>query len=73
MPKLPDLSPITSSMMTEAGYDPDSRTLVVRMKNGAAYQYDEVPADVGTAFLGNASPGSFFSKKIKGLYPATKL
>lgn len=72
-PKHPELAPMTSSLFDGHHYDPATQQLTVRMKGGAVYRYDGVPAEKAETFAGNKSPGSYFGSRIKGLYPATKL
>ncbi len=73
MHKLPQMTPMTSSVISGHHYDPGTQALHIAMKNGATYRYDGVPLEKAEAFAGNASPGGYFGKRIKGLYPATKL
>ncbi len=61
---------ITSSNLESASYDPASKELTVRFKNGRAYKYFDVSpelyADFEALFDGsNGSAGSFFAKQIK--------
>jgi hypothetical protein len=65
MSKPPDLTPIESSMFSAHHYDPNSRKMTVRYKNGAVWEYGDVGIDKHEAFTGNASPGRFFNEKIK--------
>ncbi len=73
MTKHPEFTPIKSSMMAGHAYDPATRALHVKFNNGAVYRYDDVSAERVEAMIGNASPGAYFTSKIKGLHPATKL
>ena len=63
--KLPELSPIDSSMFSHHHYDPNTRTMMLRFKNGLLYQGDDVPIEKNDAFLGNASKGRYFNQKLK--------
>jgi hypothetical protein len=65
MTKIPELTPIESSMFSHHHYDGDTRKMTVRFKNGLMYEYDDVPAEKHAAFTENASPGRFFNEKIK--------
>lgn len=73
MSKHPDLVPMESSLIAGYHYDPPTNRLTVKFKNGDVWQYDDVPHERAEAFAGNASPGAFFGKKIKGQYPGRKL
>jgi hypothetical protein len=61
----PELTPIESSMFSHHAYDPDSRKMTVRYKNGTLWEYDDVPIDKHATFTESASPGRFFNERIK--------
>lgn len=65
MTKPPELTPIESSMFSHHAYDPNTRTMTVRYKNGALWQYDDVGMDKHATFAQNASPGRYFNERIK--------
>ena len=65
MAKIPELAPIESSMFSHHAYDPNTRKMTVRFKNGLLYEYDDVGIDKHAAFTESASPGKFFNDKIK--------
>lgn len=67
------MTPLKSSMLSGYSYDPTSRRLIVEFNNGGRYAYEDVDAAKVETLAGNKSPGSFFSSRIKGLHPATKL
>lgn len=69
----PTLSPLNSSMITGHHYDPASSKLTLSFKNGDTYEYSDVPMERATAFVGAASPGTFFANRIRGQYPHRKL
>ena len=73
MTKTPELDPIESSMFDAHHYDPNTRKMTVRFKNGLLYEYDDVPAEKHEAFTGNASPGKFFNDKIKNNHMGRKV
>lgn len=62
------LSPIDSSMFAAHRYDPTSRVMTLRYKNGAVWHYDGVSPEKNAAFLGSASKGQFFNAHIKGAH-----
>lgn len=68
-----EMTPLNSSMLTAAGYDPETRELTVEFKNGSRYLYEEVSPDIFHDFLEAESQGGFFSRRIKGIYPSRKL
>lgn len=73
MSKHPPFAPIESSMFEGQHYEPTSRVLTVKFKNGSIYQYEDVPADKHDAFVGNASPVSYFNSRIKNNFAGKKL
>jgi hypothetical protein len=73
MAKLPDLTPVKSSMMTGYAYDPNTRDLTVQFTSGAAYRYADVSAEKVEAMAGNKSIGGFFSAKIRDHHSSVKL
>ena len=73
MPKIPDLTPIKSSMFTGHHYDPNTRQMTVQFKNGAVHTFDDVPMEKHEAFTGSASPGKYFNERIKQMYPSRKI
>jgi hypothetical protein len=73
MSKPSELAPIESSMFSHHHYNPDSRKMTVRYKNGALWEYDDVPAEKNDAFLGNASKGRYFNERIKPNHAGRKV
>ena len=73
MRKIPDLTPVQSSMASHAHYDPERQELHVKMKNGTVYRYDGVPVDKGHTVMGAASFGKSLNDHILGNHPSTKL
>lgn len=73
MAKTPEFTPIESSMFSGHHYDPNTRTMTLRFKNGLVYQHDDVGADKNEAFLGNPSKGGYYNRKIKPMHPGRKV
>lgn len=71
--KLPNFSPIESSMFEGYHYDPNTRSLTMKYKNGAVHRYADVTHEKVEAMAGSISPGTYFNKKIKGLHESTKI
>ena len=59
------LQHVESSVFSQAGYDPQARTLTVRFKSGKTFRYRDVQLERGEAFMGAASKGSYFASQIK--------
>ena len=62
-----------SSNLHAYEYDPATRVLTVRFRNGGVYAYDGVPADDFERFKSDKSLGSYLHQFIKGKYSARKL
>ena len=73
MSKTPELTPIDSSMFDAHHYDPNSRKMTVQYKNGAVWEYSDVPAEKNDAFLGNMSKGGYFISRIKPNHSGRKV
>ena len=65
--------PVSSSNVQSVGYDPDSSTLEVELKNGSVYQYAGVPATEYEGLMAAASKGTYLHAHIKNTYSCSKL
>ena len=54
-----------SSNIKGAGYDEDTRTLIVAFISGATYTYDNVPPEAFDAFMAADSKGRHFMRHIR--------
>ena len=68
-----NMIPLDSSNVKSAGYDDESKVLVVEFKGGARYQYDGVGRGEYEALVLSASPGGYIAKAIKPKYQSTRL
>lgn len=59
---------VSSTVVTDIAYDPDSKRLKVTFVSGKSYDYDGVPADVVDAFLSASSKGAYFNSNIRDAY-----
>ena len=68
---MPDLIPLRSSLVIEAGYDGEARELTIRLagKLHGVYMYFLVPHSVFRGLIESESPGRYFNQAIKGVYP----
>ena len=64
--------PVDSSAISSLGYDARKSVLEVEFRSGAVYDYLEVPPKVWKAFLKAPSKGRFFSRRIRGQFPAVR-
>jgi len=65
--------PVTSSNVASVGYDENSATLEIEFKNGATYQYFDVPENVFTELRDTDSVGGYLAARIKGTYRYSKV
>lgn len=73
MPDKRTLTPVTSSVINGYHHGGDNNKLLVEFKSGARYEYDGVPLEKVDAMSKNASPGGFFTAKIRDRYKSRKL
>ena len=59
---------VTSSTVSEVGYDEESRILEVLFVNGSAYQYFDVPPQIYAELMQAGSIGQYLNANIKGHY-----
>ena len=65
---------VTSSTVTEIGYDADTNTLAVRYLNGGEYHYHGVPEDVFDGLRTASSIGRYLDQCVKKAgYPYTRV
>lgn len=59
---------VSSSNVDSIGYDEDNETLEIEFKNGAIYQYFDVPLGVYNTLISSSSIGAYMASNIKGVY-----
>jgi hypothetical protein len=64
---------VTSSSVTEIGYDVNTMTLEVVFRNGTTYQYFDVPESLYEGLKTSESVGKFLNEQIKNSYRYTKV
>jgi len=67
------INEIESSNIQKTVYNLDKKTLVATFKNGAEYEYEEVPHKVYTKFRLAESQGKFFNIEISKNYKFKKV
>jgi hypothetical protein len=60
-----EIKDIKSSVIVGAAYDPKASTLVVVLRGGGSYLYENVPREAFDAFKASGSLGAFFAKHIR--------
>jgi len=67
------INKIESTNIVETEYDTSNKKLIVEFKNGAKYEYEDVPHQVYTRFRLSESQGKFFTIEISKAYKYKKL
>ena len=57
---------VTSSNISEVGYDETSRVLEVLFSNGSVYQYFDVPPQIYAELMQAGSIGQYLTANVKG-------
>ena len=65
--------PVVSTLISEIGYDADTRTLEVEFKRGRlprppVWRYHDVPPEIHERLLTAESPGRYFFRHVRGNY-----
>jgi hypothetical protein len=66
-------APVTSSNILSIGYDPNTLTLEIEFKNGAIYQYYDIPEVEYRNLISAGSIGTYLNQSIKGNYRYTQI
>lgn len=61
-----DREPVSSSLLTSVGYDPDRQLLEVELQDGKLYQYTDVPEQTYHGLMDADSLGRYFNHHIRG-------
>lgn len=64
---------VDSSNVAAIGYDENSLTLQIEFKNGATYQYFDVPEALFSGLTRADSAGTYLAAHIKGSYRYSKV
>lgn len=64
---------IESSNLKSAKYDTSTKLLEVEFKNGAAYEYEEIPHQIFTRLRMSESQGKFFNTEISKKFKYRKI
>jgi hypothetical protein len=59
---------VNSSHIKSIGYDVKRKVLEIQFKNGATYEYQDVPVWVRADMISSDSIGKYFHENIKGKY-----
>lgn len=64
----PVMNAVSSQFIESIGYDLETESLVVRMKNGSEYLYSNVEPVMYIRFMQSESKGRFYNQHIKNSY-----
>jgi hypothetical protein len=64
---------VQSSNIVRTEYDTETSKMIAEFKNGAKYEYEEVPHKVYAQFRLSESQGNFFNTKISKVYKYKKV
>lgn len=67
------INEIESTNIVRTEYDTETKKLITEFKNGARYEYDDVPHNVYTKFRMSESQGKFFTTDISKKFKYKKL
>jgi len=66
-----EMTPVKSSNIAAVGYK-DGK-MQVQFHGGGLYSYNNVPVEVFEGMKNAESVGGYFHRKVKGVYPFTKI
>ncbi|MXW62758.1 MAG: KTSC domain-containing protein [Acidimicrobiaceae bacterium] len=66
-------TPVSSTNIQSIGYESNSRVLEIEFRQGAVYQYSNVPASLHRGLMNAASHGSYFHAHIRDRYATTRI
>lgn len=69
---MPEMTPVTSSLIAAVGYDDEPEELYIQFHKGGTYIYHGVSRPVYDALMEAQSIGHFFLRNIKANYECTK-
>jgi hypothetical protein len=67
------LNEIQSSNLVRTEYDTETKNMIAEFKNGARYEYQDVPHSVYTKFRMSESQGKFFNTEISKKFQYKKV
>ena len=65
-------TPVESSHIVSAAYDPRTQTMELKFKNGSTYRYKGVSQDHYQGFMDSDSKGDYHHQNIKNAFESTK-
>lgn len=68
-----EMTPLRSSNVAAAGYDPETRELHVEFAGGSTYVYSDVDAATAAGLMTAPSPGKYLNMHVKDAHDARRL
>ncbi len=59
---------VSSSAISAIGYDPDSRRMKIKFKQGETYDFCNVPEHIFNGLLSASSKGTYYNDHIRDRY-----
>jgi len=69
----PEMHTVSSSNVSELGYDQENQIVYVRFLNGTLYSYSNVPEYEYNALENAPSIGSYLNRNFKNVYPYQRI
>ena len=67
------LTPVSSSFISEIGYETTGRIITIMMLAGKGYEYSNVPFKIWEGFYYAHSKGTYYNYYIKGKYDSRRI
>ena len=65
--------PLSSSNLASCDYSEETRTLTITFHSGDTWSYSDVDKSIYEGLVAASSPGRYFYRQIKGLYPGSQI
>lgn len=65
--------PVTSTEISQVGYQEGSETLEIKFERGGVYQFFNVPSDVFDGLMSAASKEGYYHSKIGERFPCSRV
>jgi KTSC domain len=72
MKPVPGMTPLVSSALEAAAYDPEAQELHVKFRGGSTYTYAGVLPDVGTGLFKAESAGQYLARHVTARHRSTR-
>ena len=69
---MPDMHPVTSTLIKAVGYNLDREEMTVQFHSGDTYVYRDLSLPVYEALVEAKSAGAFFMRNVRGQYETVK-